>query len=202
MSMKILPNRPTWLRSCMGTSMPHCSIYCSNPTVFRHTDLPPALGPDIIRIRRLRFSSMSNGTTFFPCLARESCNSGWTAIVQSNNCSFSRLGLILFVWMAKWLLARMKSISARNSYDCSISGIEGRRVLENSVRIRMISRRSSPSSSRIRLLASTTSAGSINTVFPLADSSWTIPLILRFNPGATGITNRPSRMVGATSLST
>ena len=66
----------------------------------------------------------------------------------------------------------------------------------------MISRRSSPSSSRMRLLASTTSAGSINTVFPLADSSCTIPLIFRLSPGATGITRRPSRMVGATSLST
>jgi len=96
----------------------------------------------------------------------------------------------------------MKSISARNSYDWSISGMEGRNVLENVVRIRMISRRSSPSSSRMRLLASTTSAGSMNTVLPLADSSWTIPLILRFSPGATGITNRPSRMVGVTSLST
>ena len=66
----------------------------------------------------------------------------------------------------------------------------------------MISRRSSPSSSRIRLLASTTSAGSINTVFPLADSSCTIPLIFRFSPGATGMTRRPSRIVGVTSLST
>ena len=96
----------------------------------------------------------------------------------------------------------MKSISARNSYDWSISGMEGRNTLENSVRIRMISRRSSPSSSRIRLLASTTSAGSIKTVFPLADSSCTIPFIFRFSPGATGITRRPSRMVGTTSLST
>ena len=68
--------------------------------------------------------------------------------------------------------------------------------------MRMISRRSSPSSSRIRLLASTTSAGSMNTVFPLADSSCTIPFIFRLSPGATGITRRPSRIVGATSLST
>ena len=74
--------------------------------------------------------------------------------------------------------------------------------MENSTRIRIISLRSSPSSSRIRLLASTTSAGSMNTVFPLADSSCTIPFIFRFNPGATGITRRPSRIVGVTSLST
>ena len=80
--------------------------------------------------------------------------------------------------------------------------MNGRNWLENSIRIRIISRRSSPSSSRIRLLASTTSAGSMNTVFPLADSSCTIPFIFLFKAGATGITRRPSRMVGVTSLST
>ena len=58
------------------------------------------------------------------------------------------------------------------------------------------------SASWMRLLASTTSAGSINTVFPVDDSSCTIPFIFLFRPGATGITNRPSRMVGVTSLST
>jgi len=34
------------------------------------------------------FSSISSGTTFFPCLANESCSKGCTAIVQSNSCSF------------------------------------------------------------------------------------------------------------------
>ena len=68
--------------------------------------------------------------------------------------------------------------------------------------MRIISLFSSPSSSRMRLFASTTSSGSIKIVFPEADSSWTIPLIRRFKAGATGITSRPSRMVGVTSLST
>ena len=54
----------------------------------------------------------------------------------------------------------------------------------------------------MRLLASTTSAGSTNTVLPEADSSCTMPRILRFRPGATGITRRPSRRVGVTSFST
>ena len=66
----------------------------------------------------------------------------------------------------------------------------------------MISRRSSPSSSRMRLFASTTTSGSIKTVLPLADSSCTIPFIFRLKAGATGIIKRPSRMVGVTSLST
>ena len=66
----------------------------------------------------------------------------------------------------------------------------------------MTSLRSSASSCLTLLLASTTSAGSINTVFPVADSSCTIPLIRRFTDGATGNTSRPSRMVGAASFST
>ena len=177
-------------------------MYCNRPTVFRHTDLPPAFGPEIIRMRCFWFSSMSSGTTFLLCLANESWSNGWMAVVQSNICLFSKAGLMAFIWMAKCALARMKSISARNSYDCRMAGTCGRTVAENSVRIRMISRRSSPSSSRMRLLASTTSAGSMKTVFPVADSSCTIPLIFLFRPGATGITRRPSRMVGVTSLST
>ena len=70
------------------------------------------------------------------------------------------------------------------------------------VNIRTISRFSSPSNSLIRLLASTTTSGSIKTVLPVADSSCTIPLIFRLNAGATGIINLPSRIVGETSLST
>ena len=65
----------------------------------------------------------------------------------------------------------------------------------------MISRRSSFSSSLILLLTSTTAVGSINTVFPVADSSWTIPGILRLFIDDTGITSRPSRSEGVTSLS-
>ena len=72
----------------------------------------------------------------------------------------------------------------------------------NSRRMRITSRFSSPSSSRMRLFASTTSAGSMKTVLPVALSSWIIPLSLLFMAGATGITSRPSRRVGATSLST
>ena len=83
-----------------------------------------------------------------------------------------------------------------------MAGTCGRIMIEKSVRIRMISRRSSPSNSRILLFASTTSAGSMKTVLPVDDSSCTIPLIFRFNPGATGMTSLPSRMVGVTSLST
>ena len=41
----------------------------------------------------------------------------------------------------------------------------------------------------------------MNTVFPEALSSWTMPEIRRLFIGATGITRRPSRMAGAASAS-
>ena len=54
-------------------------------------------------------------TTFLPCLARESCSSGWTAIVQSKTCLFSKAGFSPVICSENNALARMKSISARNS---------------------------------------------------------------------------------------
>lgn len=61
----------------------------------------PRIGPEIIRMRCFWLSSISKGTTFFPCLANESCSNGCTAIVQSNSCSFSTAGFRLLVCMAK-----------------------------------------------------------------------------------------------------
>ena len=82
------------------------------------------------------------------------------------------------------------------------SSMCGRMVDVTAVRMRIISRRISLSSSRMVLFASTISAGSMNTVLPVADSSCTMPRILRLYIGDTGITRRPSRTDGATSLST
>ena len=77
----------------------------------------------------------------------------------------------------------------------------GRIQSVSSFRILIISRCSALCNSRMRLLDSTTSVGSINTVFPVADSSCIMPRNLRFKDGATGMTSLPSRMVGVTSLS-
>ena len=96
----------------------------------------------------------------------------------------------------------MKSILASRMYDSPISRIYGRIIFAISLSMRMTSRRSSASSSRILLFASRTSVGSMKTVFPDADSSCTMPCILRFREGTTGITSRPSRIAGETSLST
>ena len=200
--MNMLLKIPATLALFKGMCMPHCNMYCKRPTVFRHTDLPPAFGPEMMSMRCSRLSLMSSGTTFFPCLASVMRSKGCSASTQSMwgwSCS---CGLMASMLMAVSALARIKSISARKVYDSRISGICGRTSSVNSVRMRITSRRSSPSSSRMRLLASTTSAGSMKTVFPVADSSCTIPLMRRFSAGTTGITSRPSRTVGFTSLST
>ena len=77
----------------------------------------------------------------------------------------------------------------------------GRIKSDTSVRILTISRLISPSVSRMRLLASTISSGSMKMVLPVADSSCTIPFTLRLCIGATGSTRRPSRTDGAVSAS-
>ena len=202
MSMNMLLNMPAWLLGRMGTGIPHCSMYCSRPTVLRQTDLPPALGPDIRRMLFLASRSMSRGTTVLSCLASDSLSSGCMACTQSTTVLRSMMGLQPSKSSVRRALARIKSICAMNAYDSSMEGISGRMESVNAIRMRVTSRRSSASSSRMRLLASTTSSGSMNTVLPDADSSCTIPRILRLSPGATGSTRRPSRMVGAASLST
>ena len=192
---------------------PHCNIYCNSPTVLRHTDFPPAFGPLIIK-RRPEFlfppfsvlfslsKRMSSGTTCLSCFSSASCNNGWQACIQSRWGTPFTSGSKALVSLANSVFAYIKSICARKAYELRISVMCGRSSSLNTVRIRTISRRSAASSSRTLLLASTTSVGSMNTVFPVADSSCTIPLILRFTPGATGITSRPSRTAGVTSLST
>ena len=156
----------------------------------------------MIRRRRSCVSIMSNGTAFLSCRSNERRSSGWIARIQSMCGSAFTSGSKASICSAISAFACIRSISARNWYESSTSCTWGLSSSLNTVSMRMISRRSAASSSRTLLLASTTSAGSMNTVLPVADSSCTIPLILRFIPGATGIISRPSRMVGATSCAT
>jgi proline iminopeptidase len=46
-----MPDRQNSESSLTGGSNPHWNMYCSNPTVFRQTDFPPAFGPEMIKIR-------------------------------------------------------------------------------------------------------------------------------------------------------
>lgn len=110
------------------------------------------------------------------------------------------LGFYGFEDISQFLLGLYQVNDGKETVTVRISLEYGRTLLVKSVRMRMISFLSSPSSSRTRLFASTTSVGSIKTVLPVALSSCTIPLILRFRVGMTGITSLPSRRVGVTSF--
>ena len=202
MSMNRWRNIPALLRSCTGMSSPHCNIYCSRPAVFRQTDFPPALGPEMSSMRLSPSSAMSRRDIFLPCFCSDSSSNGWQAAPQSIMGRLLIAGFTASKRMASCAFARMKSISPRKSYAARRLGTCGRSSSENATSMRITSRLSSASSSRMRLLACTTSAGSMNTVFPLADSSCIIPFILRLSAGATGITRRPSRSVGDASFST
>ena len=153
-------------------------------------------------MRRLPSISMSRGDILRPCLRSDISSNGCTAMPQSMTGRSTNTGFIPPIRTASSAFARIKSISPRKSYACKSCGTWGRNSAEKADRMAIISRFSSASSSRMRLFASTTSAGSMKTVLPLADSSCTIPPILRFSAGATGITRRPSRIVGEASFST
>ncbi len=113
MSIIMLSNMPTRERSPKGTGSPHCIMYCSRPTVFRQTDLPPAFGPDIIRMNRSRVSIMSSGTTCLPCLSRDRRSNGCMACIQSMCGKVSTWGSTALVLSASSALACMRSIWAR-----------------------------------------------------------------------------------------
>ena len=105
-SIMILANTPAFDLSLIGTEMPHCNMYCTSPTVFRHTDLPPAFGPDIISIRFSSVRVISSGTTVFPCLFSERSRSGWRASIQSICGRRSTVGSMAFISFAVSAFAR------------------------------------------------------------------------------------------------
>ena len=108
MSLKM----PTFERSLTGMDSPHCSMYCSRPTVFRHTDLPPAFGPEMISMWRSRVSMMSSGTIGFSCFFSASHKSGCFAVIQSTTGFALTSGSMPPVSCANSARARMKSTSA------------------------------------------------------------------------------------------
>ena len=109
------------------------------------------------------------------------------------------MGLWLSVLRANRALARTKSSTPRKLVALRSAGIVGRSWSVSRVSIRMISRFSMYSKSRISLLISRASSGSINTVCPVADSSWIKPRSLRLFSAAIGITILPPRIVIAAS---
>ena len=199
MSMNIRSKMQNSLVCFAGTSRPHCNIYCKSPTVFRHTDLPPAFGPEIIKIRFLSLSSIFKGTMLLPWRLRLSSNRGWRASYHTKPSSCLKTGFPAFIERAYFAFALKKSILARKSYAPKSVGMYGRTKSVNSVSMRTISLFSSNSSSLKRLCSSTTSAGSMNEVCPLEDSSTTKPCSLRLLEEAIGMTPLPSLIVSSAS---
>ena len=77
MSMNISEKMPGEEASEAGTGMPHCIMYCKRATVFRQTDLPPALGPEMSRMRPREGSETSSGFISSPLLFRRAARRGW-----------------------------------------------------------------------------------------------------------------------------
>ena len=154
----------------------------------------------------MRFRSFSkrivNGTTVLPSSVKRRYKTACRASRISTNGSSTKFGAIACNRLATNALAIIKSTCAKKPCVNRICGISGRTKSVIACRMRSRSRACSDSKERILLFASTTSCGSINTVFPVADSSCTMPPIFFFAPAGIGNTKRPSRNVGVASLST
>ena len=129
MSIMMSSKRPALERSLTGMGRPIWSMYWSRPTVFRHTDLPPALGPEMIRMRPSLVSVISRGMMRCGLLSRGSSSSsvegrvsasarsssGWRASIQSMTGASATWGAVARIDSANWSLAWMRSIWARKS---------------------------------------------------------------------------------------
>ena len=111
MSMKMLSKISISLTSEVGMSMPHWNIYCSRPTVLRHTDLPPAFGPEISRMCFSRLNDRVSGTISFFSRRSEASSSGWRARRRLSSPLVERMGMPAIMSRATSALERMKSIS-------------------------------------------------------------------------------------------
>ena len=116
----------------VGMSIPHWNMYWSSPTVLRHTDLPPALGPEM---RRMCFCSERvavSGTISFLSFFRARSSSGCLAFLRFISPFSEIIGMPAMKSSAICAFAMMKSISPRYFADSTRSGIYGRRNSENS----------------------------------------------------------------------
>ena len=145
--MQILSNTGNSLISPAVTGKPHWNIYCTIPVVFRQTDLPPALGPEITNICFSLSSCISSGTSSFFSRLRVCASNGWNAFRNTILSSSETMGLPALFSTAQRALARTASISARYSPATAMGSASGRSSSVNSVKRRTISRRSAYSSS-------------------------------------------------------
>ena len=166
--------RPDWCRSA------------ATPSVFSATVLPPVFGPLMTSARRSP-RSRSIGTAVAGsssgCLAPSSRTSadGSTGAPRQRRDSVPRART-----RSSAPVASTSAVSA-----CAFAPADA----ERSPRIRSASSRSAPAASDWRLLSSTISNGSTNSVCPEPDESWTMPCTLRRALAFSASTGRPPRCV-------
>ena len=105
-----------------GTSIPDCNIYCKIPTVLRHTDFPPAFGPEIRRILFSPLNSILRGTISLPSLERAFSKIGCLPLTILICLSSVKMGFPALIEIATLDLALIKSIFERNSAEIIKSG--------------------------------------------------------------------------------
>ena len=159
------------------------------PIVLSVTVLPPVLGPVITSVSYTLPIDTFIGTTFFGSI------SGCLAALRSRYPSSSIAGSSAFIMQESFPFAKITSKSISSFWLFIISWKCSATLDESSARILSISAFSASSSSRSLLLSSTITCGSINSVAPLPDWSWTIPGTLLLFSAFTGTTYLPSLMV-------
>ena len=145
--MQILSNTGNSLVSAAVTGNPHWNIYCTIPAVFKQTDLPPALGPEMTKICFCLSSCISRGTSSFFSRLSVCASKGWKARRNTIRSSVETIGIPAPFSTAQRALALTASISARYSPAATIGSASGINDSVNSVKIRTISRRSAYSNS-------------------------------------------------------
>ena len=119
----ILSNMGSSEVSEVGISMPHWNMYCSSPVVFRHTDFPPAFGPEISSMRLVGVRVMVSGTMLRPSAFRAFSSSGCLAFLRLRLPSVEITGIPAMKSRAVWALAIRKSVSPRKAAPFSSSGM-------------------------------------------------------------------------------
>ncbi len=126
MSTNMSSNTDISLTGLAGTSQPHCIMYCNSPVLLRHTDLPPALGPDMTSMC-LSLSSLSvSGTMDLPSRFSVCSKSGWRPSFMYICRSAVIIGICASIIMATSALLLMKSICDRNISPPKSSSMNGR----------------------------------------------------------------------------
>ena len=188
-SARTLSKTDTRLLSETGSISPHSAIKVNKPIVLIETVLPPVFAPVITRESKSIPNEISTGTTDFASIK------GWRAFFKSISPSLLRTGRLAFILYARCAFAKIKSRATALSKLILIVSWNSPAIAESSAKMRSISSCSRLSSTLISLFASTTAAGSINTVAPLPEVSCTIPWTSPLFSDFTGTTKRPLRCV-------